>query len=83
MITEVTLVIRHDALQRYSDKITNDEAWQKGMDDDERRICIAFAMNILIFAQQSGWNMDRACGRVMDALRACGGKRQEVESESS
>jgi hypothetical protein len=57
-------------LQKMYSLIVEDEAWQKGLEDDERRICLNFAFEQLILAHTRGWDMERAYTRIMNALNA-------------
>jgi hypothetical protein len=60
------------------ERLTLDETWQAGLDEDERRLCIGFVVDALIVAKNHGWNVERMYDRVVRAVKqfSVGGRRE-------
>jgi len=58
-----------DKLQRAFTAIVEDESWQK-TDDEERRILLVMAHEMLAYAERMGKSVDEQKERVLRMLRA-------------
>lgn len=71
-------------LSVWVERLTRDETWQRGLDDDERRLCIGFVVDGLIVAKKNGWDIERMYERGLRAVKEfSGGERGRAVDETS
>ena len=62
------MIVLQPTISEPFNRLQGDETWQGGLDDDERRIALDFALAAFILASNRGWNMERMSARVRAAL---------------